>query len=535
MKKRKLLCLAMALVMLLTLVLSGCGNNSANNGGGSGNGTNNAGDGGDATNDNEERMLYIVNSQDVQNLDPNNENSQGRLQVKAQIYETLVRFDENGDLVPWLAESWEYEDDNTTLIHLREGITFSNGEPFTANDVMFTFRRTIENQLIGYMEVGSIDLEKSEIVDEHTIRLVTTCAGSLQMRMLENPDTGIISEKAYTEANGDFWNGAAIGTGPYTYVSYAAGDNIVLKANENYWNEEAAPKIKNVTFRFIADSTSRATEAETGGADIVYDIEAADLSRLSENPNLTMMTTLGTNCTYLCFNCEDELLSDPLVREAIWYAVDPQATATVAYGDFGAPADNFFVTGIHGGLENPEDYFVERDPAKAKELLAQAGYPNGIELDIYVSSSNRGRQDMAEALNGQMSEAGITLNVNVLEDGALDEVLLGGDSQLTLYGQSATTFEGGRPLQHFLPDNNESKMFQYYEDDFVNTVTEALTVVDDETRYGMYADCAAMLMENHVALPVWFKGLSAAVQNDIGGFNLTRSYEQHYLQYVYFQ
>ena len=151
--------------------------------------------------------------------------------------------------------------DYTTLIKIREGVTFSNGEPLTANDVMFTFRRTIENKLIGFMEVGSIDLEKSEVVDEHTLRLVTTCSGSLQMRMLENPDTGIISEKAYTEANGDFWNGAAIGTGPYTYVSYSAGDSIVLKANENYWNTEAAPQIKNLTFRFIIDSATRAVEA----------------------------------------------------------------------------------------------------------------------------------------------------------------------------------------------------------------------------------------------------------------------------------
>ena len=135
----------------------------------------------------------------------------------------------------------------------------------------------------------------------------------------------------------------------------------------------------------------------------------------------------------------------------------------------------------------------------------------------------------------QCEQVGITLDIQVLESGALDEILLGGDSQLTLYGQSATTFEGGRPLQHFLPDNNESRMFQFYEEDFVNKVSEALTIVDDETRFGMYEECCATLMENYVALPIWFKGLSAAVQNDIGGFQLTRSYEQHYLQYVYFK
>lgn len=529
MKKSKLICLGAA-ILALALALTGCGGAADNQQPTQGNEA-----GGENNQADADRMLYVVTSDDVQNLDPSNDTTQARLQVKAQIYETLVRFDENGTLIPWLAESWEFEDDYTTLIKIREGVTFSNGEPLTANDVMFTFRRTIENKLIGFMEVGSIDLEKSEVVDEHTLRLVTTCSGSLQMRMLENPDTGIISEKAYTEANGDFWNGAAIGTGPYTYVSYSAGDSIVLKANENYWNTEAAPQIKNLTFRFIIDSATRAVEAETGGADIVYDIAATDLERLEADPNVNMVTALGTNCTYICFNCADSVLSNPKVREAIWYAVDPKAAATVAYGSFGAPADNFLVTGINGGLKDPGKYFVERDVEKAKALLAEAGYPDGLTLKIYVSSSNKGRQDMAEVLQAQCEQVGITLDIQVLESGALDEILLGGDSQLTLYGQSATTFEGGRPLQHFLPDNNESRMFQFYEEDFVNKVSEALTIVDDETRFGMYEECCATLMENYVALPIWFKGLSAAVQNDIGGFRLTRSYEQHYLQYVYFK
>lgn len=533
---KRLWSLALALLMALTLVLSGCGGNSGEQTGGqqaSGSpsgGESSSGGAGDA-----DRMLYVVTSSDVQNLDPNNDTTQNRLQVKAQIYETLVRFDENGELTPWLAESWEFEDDYTTLIKLREGITFSNGEPLTANDVMFTFRRTIENKLIGFMEVGSIDLEKSEVVDEHTIRLVTTCSGSLQMRMLENPDTGIICEKAYTEADGDFWNGAAVGTGPYTYVSYSAGDNIVLKANENYWNKDAMPQIKNVTFRFIIDSATRAVEAETGGADIVYDIEATDLERLSADPNVNMITTLGTNCTYICFNCADSVLSNPKVREALWYAMDAKAAAKIAYGNFGAPADNFLVTGIKGAIENPEEYFIERDIEKAKALLAEAGYADGLTLKIYVSSNNKGRQDMAEVLQAQCAEVGVTLDIQVLEGGALDEILLGGTSQLTLYGQSATTFEGGRPLQHFLPDNNESMMFQYYESDFVDKVSKALTIVDDEERFKLYSECCETLMENYVALPIWFKGLSAAAQNDIGGFELTRSYEQHYLQYVYFK
>ena len=541
--KKRAISLAAAFAAAMALTLTGCGKSSGNSDSAASAAETGASSGAAAETEegtpdqtaNSERMLYVVTSDDVQNLDPSNDTTQARLQVKSQIYETLVRFDDEGTLVPWLAESWEYEDDYTTLIKLREGITFSNGEPFTANDVMFTFTRTIENKLIGFMEVGSIDLDKSEVVDDHTIRLVSTCPGSLQMRMFENPDTGIISEKAYNDANGDFWNGAAVGTGPYTYVSYAAGDSIVLKANENYWNKDAAPQIKNLTFRFITDTATRAVEAETGGADIVYDIDATDIDRLSENPNLTMVTALGTNNTYLCFNCSDELLSDPKVREAIWYAVDPKSVATVAYGNFGAPADNFFVTGIHGNIPDPNQYFVERDVEKAKSLLAEAGYPNGIDLNIYVSSSNRGRQNMAEVIQAQCAEAGINISIQVLESGALDEILLGDGGQLTLYGQSATTFEGGRPLQHFLPDNNESRMFQFYDDEFVNKVTEALTVADDETRYSMYAECAEMLMENYVALPVWFKGLSAAVQNDIGGFKLTRSYEQHYLQYVYFK
>ncbi len=483
----------------------------------------------------ENRTLYVVTSDDPSNLDPNDSTAQTHLQVTRQIFETLVYYDNDGNLLPWLAESWEYEDDETLVMHIRQGVMFHDGTELKASDVYFSFKRIIDNKLIGYMEVSGIDIANSEVVDDYTVKFKTFGPQASLIASLENPDTCIISEAAYTAANGDFFNGAAIGTGPYKYVSYSAGDSIVLEAFDNYWNTDAKPYIKHVTMRFITDSSTRATEAESGGSDIVYDINATDLERLMSIDTLNVVTTMGTNTSYLCFNCAIEPFNNEALREAVWYAVEPSVAVSVAYRNFGGLADDFVCPGINGRSANIKDYFVTRDVEKAKQIMTDAGYPDGFSFSICLSSSNQQRIDMAQVFQSQCAEAGITVDIEVLDGSAQDAKLLAGEAQSTIYGLSATTFEAGRPLLHFLADNSESAIWCYYDDtEFNEKLTTALSTIDNDTRFKLYGECEEILMKHFVALPLWYKGLAAACQLDIGGFQLTRSYEQHYLQYVYF-
>ncbi|WP_346708039.1 ABC transporter substrate-binding protein [Massilistercora timonensis] len=513
MKRMRKKWISIFLVVILTLSLAGCG-----------------GSGGDSES---KDMLTVVISADPGSLDPHDTTGNPHHQVTRQIFETLLVRDSDGELAPWLAESWEYEDDTTLIMHLREGVLFTNGEEMKASDVLFSLKRMRDDNTTASMQVEAIDFDKSEVVDDYTVKICTINPSPMLLAMLENPLCGIISEKAYNDSNADFFGEGSVGTGPYKLVSYSAGDQIVMEANEDYWIE-GQPKIKNLTFRIITDSSSRAIEAESGGADIVYDIGATDVERVGETENVNLIRQIGANTQYLTLNATNEPLDDFRVRQAIIYALDRSKIAEVAYGDFGMEATGLISPGIDGRIEMT-DAWPERNLDKAKELLAEAGYPDGLSLDITAPNSDQIRMDICEAVQAQLAEAGITLEINYKEYNTWISDMTSGNATLGVYGFTASTGEAGRVLMRWMEQYTESKIFNWYDDDYIATCTEALQTLDDEKRNELFAECQNMIAEACVAYPIWHKELNAALQDDVKGFEMQTSYEQHYLQTVYFE
>lgn len=477
--------------------------------------------------------MVVVMPSDPGSLDPHDNVSQSKHQSTRQIYETLVVYDENGELTPWLAESWDYEDDVTLVMHIREGVKFHNGDELKASDVLFSLKRLVDDNTPAAMQVSKIDFDKSEVVDDYTVKLVTTDVYALQLPMLENPLCSIISERSYTESDGDF-NAAPIGTGPYKVVQYTSGDSLALEGFEDYWIE-GQPYVKNLTIRYISDASARANEAESGGADIVYDISANDIPRLKADENINLVSAMGANTSYLTINQAVKPLDDIRVRQAIWYAVDIATAVDVAYGDYGEVATGIISPGIDGRHPDMSSYFPTQDVAKAKQLLTEAGYPNGFTIEISCNSSDQQRKDFCEVIQAQLAEVGITVKINVMDSTQWASRLAAGEGQLSIYGYTASTGEAGRVLFRWLPDKSEWPIFSWVSQDYYDVISDALITVDRDARNELYYDCQEMLMENYVALPVWHKELNAACQLDVKGFRITPSYEQHYLQYVYFE
>lgn len=478
--------------------------------------------------------LTVVISEDPASVDPNNSDAQPHYQVTRQIYETLFVYDKEFNLEPCLAESYKYEDDETIIIKLRQGVKFHNGEEFKASDVLFTFKRIFDEKLPSLHNISKLVIDKCEAIDDYTLKLVTDGPAPTQLKMFEGPATAIMSEKAFIDFNGDFLNGAACGTGPYKFVSYDPGDKVVLVANENYWME-GQPKINNLVMRIISDSSSRAIEAETGGADIVYNINAKDVKRIRENKNLNLISELGTNTSHLIMNLESAPLDNELVRQAIWYGIDTRSAVKVAYDDYGKLAEDWVSPGIKG--DNPEivKKFPTRDVEKAKQLLAEAGYADGLSLSIMVPSSIQDRCDMAETFQAQLAEIGVDLKVETMEVSAWISNILDSKHQMTIYGFSCPDFEADGALNQLMPTNVNYNLCRFDNKEFQDTVNKAVRTIDNEQRYELYRDASEMLIENNVTLPLWHKELNAVVQNDVKGFELTRSFEHHYLQNVSFE
>jgi len=480
--------------------------------------------------------LTVVISADPVNLDANHSDSQTHYQVTRQIYETLFVYDQDYNIAPWLCESYNYEDDVTIILKLRKGVKFHNGDELKASDVMFTFQRIVDDHLSGLIEVATLDLPKCEIIDTHTLKLVTKGPVATQIPLLENPAASIISERAYRAANGDWLKGAAVGTGPFQFVSYAAGDQIVMKAFKDYWRP-GEPGVENLVMRFVRDSSSRSIEAETAGAaDIVYDIGSKDLARIRAAKGVSIIDDLGTNTSYLLFNTARAPLNNIKVREAIWYGVDARTAVNLAYGDFGAFAEAWVCPGIGGYDPTQKDkYLIERDVAKAKTLLAQAGFPNGFSLKIAVPNNNQERMDMAEVFQAQLAEIGIDVKVDTMESSAWISHILAGKHDLTIYGMSASDFEADRALAQYMPLHVNHNLCAYKNKEFQDLFTTAVVTLDKDARFQMYRDASNLLLRDFVTLPLWHKALNAAVKDHVTGFRITRSYEHHYLQYVKFR
>lgn len=522
MKKKSAFQLYVSLFMCLVFVFSavGCSNQGE---------TSSSSDG-----DNVKDTLTVIVASDPANLDPNDSDAQQHYQVTRQIYETLFIYDENYELKPWLCESYEYEDDETIILNIRKGVKFHNGDELKASDVLFTFKRIIENKLCAMVEVSKLLIDQCEALDDYTLKLVTDGPVSTQLKLLESPAVGIMSERAYTEAGGDFLKGAAVGTGPYKFVSYDPGDKVVMEAHDEYWIE-GQPHIKNLVMRVVGDSSSRAVEAETGGADIVYDISAKDIKRVGNAKNVEIISELGTNTSHLLFNTAMEPMDNDLVRQAVWYGVDVESAVEIAYEDFGQPASGWISPGIKGEDSEIVNKLPTRDVEKAKALLTEAGYPDGLTLSIVVSSSDQERCDMAETFQAQLAEVGIDLKIDIMESSAWNSHILEGKHQMTIYGFSCADFEADRALVQLMPSNVNYNICKFDNKEFQDLVNKSFITLDDDERFELYRKAQNLLIDNYITLPLWHKELNAAVQKGVKGFNITRSYEHHYLQNVYFE
>lgn len=477
--------------------------------------------------------MVVVMPADPGSLDPHDNVAQNKHQSTRQIYETLVVYDEKSKLVPWLAEKWEYENDVTLVLHIRKGVKFHNGDELKASDVLFSLKRTRDDKTPAAMQVSEIDFDKSKVVDDYTLKLVTRSVYALQLPMLENPLCGIISQRAFTESKGDFFK-APIGTGPYKVVKFSSGDSLVLEGFKDYWIK-GQPYVKNVIIRYITDASARAIEAESGGADIVYEISANDIDRIRANKNINLVSAMGANTSYLTINQAIKPLDDKRVREAIWYAVDIPKAIKVAYGNFGQVGTGIISPGIDGRHPDLSRFFPKQDIARAKKLLAEAGYPNGFSVSISANSSDQQRKDFCEAIQAQLATVNIKVKIDIMDSTQWSSTLATGAGQLSAYGYTASTGEAGRVLFRWLPDKSEWPIFSWKNQEYYDLIAKALTTVDVQKRNEMYYKGQEMLMENYVALPIWHKELNAALKPEIQGFRITPSYEQHYLQYVYFK
>lgn len=436
--------------------------------------------------------------------------------VNAAIYDTLFTF-ENGEIVPSLATGYEFAgDDGLDLtITLKEGITFSNGDPLTAEDVLFTMQMNLENMGTAN-RFDAVDIENSKAVDDHTVLLRLHQYDNRLLPYLTG-EYGQILDKKYVEEKGadEAIGQHPIGTGPYVFSQWDVGTNIVLTKNENYWGDASNQSFESIRYMFYADDSIRALELEQGNLDIALLNTSDSITRVSGegDQGLAVTSIPLTKVGYFCMATiiDDDTFQDANKRLAIAYALDIPAIVNTVAGATAEAATSFIPSGCVGYVDESYPY----DPEKAKEYLQKAGCPDGFEFTMEVANNQQMNLELAEAMQAYLSAVGITMNIqaedfgtqfgNMLAGTQLCSILVGtcnGDPSMGL-----SAFQTGSGA--CIAENHDEKV--------VELLAACRTEKDPEIRKQDLADLQQYIHDTAYAIPIYEAMYSLGYQTYVQG------------------
>lgn len=442
------------------------------------------------------------------NIDPHGNTQLVSFAIQREIFNTLVQKDENGNIVPELAESWEVMDDTTIRFHLRDDVYFHNGEKMTAEDVKFSIARATEGKGSKTLFVN-FDGENTEVVDEYTVDIKLKSPFAAALNYLASSRGDIICKKAVEEMGDEEFGRHPIGTGPFKFKDWKSGVSVELERNEDYWGEK--PAYSSLTFKFITEAANRAIEVETGGVDVAYDISPNDVARLEDNPECKVVQGQGYKFTYVTFNMQDEYLKDRKVREALTYAIDMPSLVDAVYSGTAVTANSVMNPNMFGYVEIGENPY---DVEKAKELLAEAGYPDGFTISM---KTNDDKQFIAvlEIIQNMWKEIGVTGEIQSYEQASYLDMAKAGDVQVGMSSTTATTGDPDNAL--FYLDKDYKGHFQPNDEKIAELLAAGREEYDEAKRAEIYKELEEYIWDEHYMIPVCYTnviyGTGANVEN----------------------
>ncbi len=453
-------------------------------------------------------------------LDPHITNATSTRNMLENVYDTLVMFDSSLQIVPALAESWEVSDDGLTwTFHLREGVTFHDGDPLQASDVVFSINRIKDPAIASPRADDFAVVADIQAPDERTVVMTLSEPFSPLLSKLAASLNVIVSEDVVAE-HGDLQE-VVVGTGPFRFVEYVPQTRLVLERNPDFWGADAEgnqlPYLDGITFQFYPDPTARTTAIQTGSVDFIEYVPSADVEVLRADPDVEVVGGLSANFRSIYFNVERPPFDDVNVRRAIAYAIDEQAIVDLAlFGTGGVaatgttiPASNFY------GIEDSP--YVGRDVEAARAALAASAYPDGFEFDLYVTSTYDFLRTPAEVIQANLAEIGITANI-VAEDWSIYlPKALEGDFAATILGESGQSDPDDFLFNVFYTDNG-GNLGNFSDPELDALLEQGRRVADQEERRAVYEQAQQRILELAPHVFLFHSSQFEALRSDVLGF-----------------
>ncbi len=405
--------------------------------------------------------------------------------VYNNVLEGLVRIDRDGQIVPALATEYKISKDGKgyTFV-LKKGVKFHDGKPFDAEDVKFTFERLRDPKAgIAHPEYYS-DIESIQVADSHTVKMMMKNVNSMFLFNLARPDSIVVSKQTV-----DKLKTAPVGTGAFKFVEWVRGSHITLAKFDGY-HRKGLPYLDKVTFRFIGDPSAQIASLKAGDIDVIgYDVSPENARLLEKDPKYKVLDGNTTNKVILSTNNSRKPFTDVRVRRAMAYAIDRNAIIKGAMSGYGVPI------GSHMEPGNP--YHIDLlpvypyNPDKAKQLLKEAGYPNGFDAVIKLPDRFAYARRTGEIIADMLAQVGIRLKIEVIEWGQwIDRVFKNADYDLTVIGH-AEPFD----INIYA---NPKYYFRYDNPTFQETLKKAWKEPDLKVRKELYATLQRIITEDAV-------------------------------------
>jgi peptide/nickel transport system substrate-binding protein len=458
--------------------------------------------------------IVVGIQQDFDTLDPHLVESAGTREVLFNIYEGLVKPDSDGNLVGAVAESYDVSADGTEYtFHLREGVKFHNGDTVTAEDVKYSLDRAA-GKLDEGVQMSNLDaIDRVEIEDESTVNVYLTTGDT---EFIAYMTAAIIPEGYDDLANNP------VGTGPFKFVSYTAQDNLVMEKNTDYYGDQAY--LDEVTFKIIADADSSVLLALQSGIIDIYPYLTADQAdQLTDDYNIEVGTTNLVQALFL--NNDVEPFDNELVRQALCYLIDPQEIIDMVGGGYGS----IIGSGVFPGFGKYYDADLEnaytRDVEKAKELLTEAGYPDGFSMTISVPSNYQYHMDTAQVIVEQLKEGGIDAEIDPVEWGTwVSDIYVGREYQSTIVGLDAVLAPKALLGRY---DSESSKNFvNFSNEEYDEAIRAAIASTDDDEKVELYTKCQELLSEHAASVYLQDPASLVAVSKKLAGYTFYPLYVQ---------
>jgi len=377
---------------------------------------------------NPDTLFYGVYWEPV-NLDPHAITDWGSMWMLDNTYETLVRYkakEVRGKLVgtsevqPLLAESVETSPDGKTYtFKLRRGVKFHSGDEVTAETVRYSINRMLTIALGPSRLISEfIDTNSTQVTDRYTVRIRLKKAAPFFLQLLAATNTGAIVNPRTIEAQGGITPGKhnewlsknVDGTGPFKWGAWKPGESFELVANPDYW--QGPPKLRRITFRIIRDMSTQLLLLLRGELDIVYRLPPDMTQQLIGNPDITINRENGIGMHQIWMNNRMKPFDNKKVRQAVLYAIDPYAINRAAAFGYATVAKSAIPTALEGWTDKYWPYKI--DPARAKSLLAEAGYAEGFKTELYYNAGNTEREQTAIAAQAQLKRIGVEAEIRAI-------------------------------------------------------------------------------------------------------------------------